>query len=471
MLYFFSGLGGAGTLPLAFILKGLGHDIAWSDRGRDQGQNPAKFARLEKIWPQVYPQDGSGLHALKDRIDAVVPSGSVEPTVPDMKAAQALGLKLVKRPELLASLFNAAHRGVAIAGTSGKTTTTGMCGYLLHALQADPTVMNGGVFRNFEQDNPDCCALVGQSDIFVTECDESDGSIALYRPHIATLTNITLDHKSMAELRALFAAYLARAPQAVVNADDAEAAALLPAYTGQALTYGLDNANARLQARAITLLPEGSRCTVIDTATQMQADLHLRMLGRHNISNALAALGCALLLGYPLDQACAALARFSGIHRRLEVIGQAKGITVIDDFAHNPDKIAASLSALRAFDGRLLILFQPHGFGPIRTMRHELVDSFANHLAANDLLFMPEPFYAGGTVDRSIGAKDLVADLIARGIRAVVGPDRTTLLPHLMAQAQAGDRIIIMGARDDTLADFARAVLAQITAGGCNQPN
>lgn len=462
MMYFFSGLGGAGTLPLAYILKGLGHDIAWSDRGRDQQQNPAKFAYLEKEWPHVFPQDGSGLHALKSQITAIIPSGSVEADIPEIKAAHELGLPIIKRPALLAELFNKAKLGVAIAGTSGKTTTTGMTGFMLRQLGQDPTVMNGGVFRNFTDSNPYCCAMVGQSGVFVTECDESDGSIALYRPQVAVLTNISLDHKSMEELRALFTAYLASAPRAVLNVDDAETAALAAAYKGEAVTFGLTAPEARLYASEVQLLPNGSTCSVRDSKTGRQIVLNLRVLGKHNISNALAALGVAVALDLDLQQATKALADFTGIQRRLEVIGQKNGITVIDDFAHNPDKISASLSALRSFEGRLLVLFQPHGFGPIRTMRRELVESFARHLAIGDKLYMPEPFYAGGTVDRSVTSQHLTDDLIALGVDAQAGPSRDAMAPALLAEARVGDRVIVMGARDDTLADFARKLLTDL---------
>lgn len=460
MLYFFSGLGGAGTLPLAFILKGLGHDIAWSDRGRDRGQNPAKFKALETIWPQAYPQDGSGLHALGNKIAAIIPSGSVEADVPELVAARALNIPLKKRPEMLAELFNAAPTGVAIGGTSGKTTTTGMTGYLLEQLGADPTVMNGGVFRNYKDRNPWCCALVGQSGVFVSEVDESDGTIALYRPKIAVLTNISLDHKSMDELRALFRTYIESAQTAVLNIDDTEVRSL-GARPGD-ITYGLENADARLSAHDITLLPGGSRCLVRDNSNGQQATLSLQVLGKHNISNALAALCVAVSLGHDLQKACMALGSFIGIERRLEVIGTQNGITVIDDFAHNPDKVAASLSALKAFPGRLLIMFQPTGFGPLRFMRHELAASFARHLGPQDKLFMPEPFYAGGTADRTPISVDVVADMKAQGVDATVWDDRSAATASLLAAARPGDRIVVMGARDDTLGDYARGLLAQL---------
>lgn len=462
-MYFFSGIGGAGTLPLAMILQARGEDIAWSDRGFDQGRTPEKFEWISAHWPTHYPQDGSGLHALQDKLTAVIPSGSVEDNVPDVVEAKKLGVPIIKRPALLASLFNSAKRRVAIAGTSGKTTTTGMTGFLLKEAGQDPTVMNGGIFRNYSGAHDYCSALTGQDGTFVIEADESDGSIALYTPDIAVLNNVTFDHKPMDELNRIFAAFLATAPQAVLNLDDPLVTELLKTYSGTALTYALDNKNARLVVEDITLRPDGSDSWLVDTQTGTRHRLSLSQPGRHNIANALAALATVSLLGVSLEKGTALLTGFRGIARRMEVVGQAKGITVIDDFAHNPDKISATLSALRAFPGRLIVMFQPHGFGPLRLMRKELVESFVTHLEAEDEVLMPEPFYAGGTVDRSVSSTHIIADLLQQGVHAKVFPDRASCLPRILATAKTGDRIVVMGARDDSLSDFAREIVSALS--------
>src|SRR5688500_5006150 len=222
--YFFCGIGGSGMLPLACIVRARGAAVAGSDRALDQGRIAAKFDYLRGLGIDLYPQDGSGLTS-QDQI--LVASAAVEDSVPDVQAARRLGLERITRAELLARLFNAAATGIAVGGTSGKSTVTGMIGWILHRAGLAPTVMNGAVMKNFvSPDAPFASALVGAGDLFVSEVDESDGSIALFRPRIAVLNNVSLDHKSMDELRALFGDFLGHAPTAIVNADDAEARAL-----------------------------------------------------------------------------------------------------------------------------------------------------------------------------------------------------------------------------------------------------
>ncbi|HEX7657223.1 MAG TPA: Mur ligase domain-containing protein, partial [Sphingomonas sp.] len=222
--YFFVGIGGSGMMPLAMILAGRGAQVAGSDRGLDAGRVPAKFEALRSLGISLFAQDGSGISSA-DQI--VVASAAVEDTVPDMIAAARIGAARMTRAELLASLFNAAVLPIGVAGTSGKSTVTGMIGWILHAVGLDPTVMNGAVMKNFVRaDAPFASALVGLGDAFVSEVDESDGSIALYRPQIAVLNNVSIDHKSLDELRALFGDFIGHAGQAVINMDNAEGAAL-----------------------------------------------------------------------------------------------------------------------------------------------------------------------------------------------------------------------------------------------------
>jgi len=199
---------------------------------------------------------------------------------------------------------------------------------------------------------------------------------------------------------------------------------------------------------------------VIERATDDRAAVELRVPGRHNVSNALAAIGAVRACGVRLADAAAALGDFTGLRRRLEVVGRAGGVTVIDDFGHNPDKIAATLATLHAFPGRLLVLFQPHGFGPLRTMRAELIACFVQGLTPTDVLILPDPVYYGGTTDRSVGSAEIVAGVAAAGRRAEHVPERAAAGARLLALAQPGDRIVVMGARDDTLSVFAAELLA-----------
>jgi UDP-N-acetylmuramate--alanine ligase len=170
-------------------------------------------------------------------------------------------------------------------------------------------------------------------------------------------------------------------------------------------------------------------------------------------------LATARAAGVPLEEAAAALQEFKGVRRRMEVVGTAKGVTVIDDFAHNPDKIAASLSTLHDFPGRLLVMFQPHGFSPLTKMRQEFVDCFARNLADEDVLIMPEPVYFGGTTTRNVTSADIAEDVRTRGRQALSFADRAACGRALLERAKSGDRIVVMGARDDTLTQFAGELL------------
>jgi UDP-N-acetylmuramate--alanine ligase len=457
--YFFCGVGGSGMLPLAMIVQARGHRIQGSDRSRDQGRTPEKFAWLEAHDVTLHPQDGSGVTSPGQ---IVVATGAVEDTVPDIGAAKAVGARIVTRPELLSQIFNAAPTSIGVAGTSGKSTITGMIAWILHQTGRAPTVMNGAVMKNFvDADHPFASALIGGPDLFVSEVDESDGSIARYDPTVAVVSNISLDHKSMEELRDLFGGFTARARTAVLNLDNPETAALaqsLPA--DRVVSFGLGEEAATLSAHDLEPLPAGIRFDLIVAGSRHPVTLNVP--GAHNVANALAALGAVHAIGVPLDQAVAALETFSGIRRRMEVVGTVNGVTVIDDFAHNPDKIAATLKTLHAFDGRLLILFQPHGFGPLKLMRDEFIDGFAGLMREDDVLLMPEPVYYGGTTDRSVGSEDIASGIRAAGRKAEALPTRHACGDRLIELARPGDRIIIMGARDDTLSTFATGLLGEL---------
>jgi UDP-N-acetylmuramate--alanine ligase len=447
--YFFCGIGGSGMMPLSLIVRGQGHKVSGSDRSLDQGRTSAKFDWLKAEGIGLFPQDGSGVTSANQ---IIVASTAVEDTVPDMQAAVRHGCELMSRADLLAQLFNASDQGIAIAGTSGKSTVTGMTGWIFHALGKDPTVMNGAVMKNFISDEaPFASALVGKGPAFISEVDESDGSIALYRPNIAVLNNIALDHKSMDELRALFTGFLAAAQVAVINADSEEVMALdRPAHS---ITYSIMGVPADLMATEISERPDGVDFLLGDISVSLQTP------GRHNVSNALAALGAAKAAGIDLGEAAKALSGFVGLRRRLEVVGEANDITVIDDFGHNPDKIAATLNALHAFPGRLLLFFQPHGYGPLKLMGNDLARMFRDKMQDEDRLLLCDPVYFGGTTDKSVGSEAIVD---AIGDRAQYFASRDDCASRLVALARPGDRIVVMGARDDTLSQFARDILARL---------
>jgi UDP-N-acetylmuramate--alanine ligase len=446
-------------LPLALILRGLGYQVDGSDRALDQGRTGQKFEFLKARGIGLFAQDGGGV-TRRDQV--LVTSAAIEDTVPDMQAARRLNLPIIRRAELLAEIFNAAALSIAVGGTSGKSTTTGMAGWILHQAGLKPTIMNGAVMKNFAgADNPFASAVVGAGEAFVSEVDESDGSIALYRPRVAVVTNVSLDHKPMEELRTLFRDFVGHAQTPVLNLDNADTRALARVHDN-AITFSLSDIRAQLFAGRIKPAADGIAFELTERDSGARLDVRLRVPGVHNLENALAALGAARAAGIAIGDAVKALECFEGIKRRFEIVGSANGVVVIDDFAHNPDKIAATLSTLHAFPGRLLVLFQPHGFRPLQLMREPLIDCFVQELRDGDVLIMPDPAYYGGTTTRAVTSGDIVAAVAAKGREAFHIAERAACGDKLLALAKPGDRIVIMGARDDTLSEFAASLLQRL---------
>jgi UDP-N-acetylmuramate--alanine ligase len=460
--YFFCGIGGSGMLPLAKILRGRGHEVAGSDRSLDQHRLGDKFEFLRSLGIALHPQDGSGL-TTADQI--LVTSAAIEETVPDVIKADALGCARLTRPQLLAELFNDAAIGIAVGGTSGKSTVTGMIGWILHAVGRDPTVMNGAVMKNFvSAETPFASALVGAGDAFVSEVDESDGSIALYRPKVAVLTNVTLDHKSLEELRHLFRDFASKAETIVLNLDDYETRLLAAALPPErVVTFSFRDEGADLFAQGAGDSGDFWWTAATDRKSGETRTVRVRTPGLHNLQNGLAAIAAAMAAGVSFADSVEALAGFEGLRRRFERIGTGRGVEVIDDFAHNPDKIAATLASARTLGTkRLLLFFQPHGYGPLRIMGDALVSAFAGGMRPEDMLIMSDPVYYGGTTDRSVGSGDIVEGVVRAGRTAEHIPERGRCGDRLVELARPGDRIVIMGARDDTLSQFAHDVLAAL---------
>ncbi|WP_068863024.1 glutamate ligase domain-containing protein [Erythrobacter dokdonensis] len=459
---FFCGIGGSGMLPLAQIAHGLGHEVAGSDRSRDQGRTPEKFAWLEGHGFSLFPQDGSGVTS-PDQV--LVASAAIEDSVPEVARAKELGCDRMSRAELLSTLFNDAGFSIAVGGTSGKSTVTGMIAWILHEGGYDPTVMNGAVMKNFvSPENPFASARIGRPDLFVSEVDESDGSIALYRPTVGVLLNVSLDHKSIEELRVLFGGFVAKAGIAAINLDSPEAGYLVP-RAQECVTFGLRSpqADITIEPESIEQSELGIHAAVIDNRQKEIFPLILPMPGLHNLSNALAAIAAASAAGIGIANAAFALRSFAGLARRFDVTGTSpSGITVIDDFGHNPEKCAATLRTLKASQGRVIAFFQPHGYGPLRQMGNELAKTFARELGPDDITIFSDPVYFGGTVDRSEGSERIVDLINTAGGHAEHIPARADCAERIIDLARPGDRIVVMGARDDTLTEFARSILDRL---------
>jgi UDP-N-acetylmuramate--alanine ligase len=427
--YHLVGVGGIGMSALAQVLLCAGARVGGSDRARDRMPDRAVFARLAAAGVALHAQDGSGV---TPGVDAVVVSTAIEPDNPDLAAAARLGIPVRHRAEILAGLADR-RDCVAVTGTSGKSTVTALLGWILEQAGRDPTVVNGAVCRAWQ--GPDRVGNVrcGRSDWWVVEADESDRSLLHFHPRWAVITNASRDHFSAEETRALFAAFARQ-----VHADVLDAGADPSWRQGFA---------PRAEAGGMLFDYRG-------------IPFRVPMPGRHNAENALTAVVMGERLGIDTETMRAALAGFAGVQRRLERVGAARGVTVLDDYAHNPAKIRAAWEAAAPPDGRLLAVWRPHGYGPLRAMCAPLADAVRDVCRAGDRLWVLPVYDAGGTADRTIGAEALVN---AVGRAAVRAADPDTAVREAAAAARAGDVVLVMGARDPDLPALARRLLAALT--------
>ena len=437
-----AGVAGVGMSALAQALRWSHDRVTGSDRFHDRGQDLPIFAALRGAGIEIVPQDGSAVDA---QTTAVVYSTAIEDQNPDFAAARRAGVPLKHRAAVLAELARG-QTLLAVAGTAGKTTTAGMLGWVLEQLGADPTVINGGALVDWAQArNVGNVRRGGVGAPWVVEVDESDRSLLNFHPEWSILTNISQDHFTLAEVQDLFRQYAARVRTGLVcGAGVAPALGPQPARIIEAL------AQPEWIGNGYEIAWRGCRLAVSPP-------------GAHNALNALLAAELCAQLGFAPDRIAEALARFGGIQRRLERVAAGGPVRVVDDYAHNPAKIAAAWAAVAAPGNRVLGVWRPHGFGPLRTMLEPLANAFANVCRAQDQLWLLPVFDAGGTADRSINSGTLAARLEARGVFVATAPDYEWLGATLAATARAGDTILLMGARDPYLPVFARA-MAERTA-------
>ena len=452
MRYHFSGIAGAGMNPLAQLIRARGHTVQGSDRSFDQGKNRDVAARLTALGIVVKPQDGS---AVTPDLDRFVYSTAVEAETPEVRAARAYGIERVPRPALLAEVVDAGRPGVAIAGTSGKSTITGMVGWLTREAGLPATVLGGAALAG---EGGTGCFLLGAADGPVAaEACESDGTLTGYHAALGLIHNISRDHGEVETLLPQFETFAKRCGRLLVNAASPEAAEVGRAVGAR--TYGaVPGADARLEIASVG----PHRASGVLHVPGGPLALDVPQPGRHNLENGAAAALIALELGLSTATVTALLARFPGVARRFEVIAvTAEGIRVVDDYAHNGEKLRAAITTAQAGADRVLAVFQPHGFGPARFLRPELREMMPRLLRPQDRLCYAEIFYAGGTVARDVSSRMLAEDLPA-AMACGYAPDHRAVVDWLRAQARPGDTVLIMGARDPELPALARAAAAAL---------
>ncbi len=449
----FVGIGGIGMSGIAEVLLNLGYRVQGSDLKASKITK-----RLEDLGATVF--EGQRAENL-DGAEVVVISSAIKPGNPELDAARATGMPVVRRAEMLAELMRL-KSNIAVAGTHGKTTTTTMVATLLDAGGIDPTVINGGIIHAYGSN-----ARMGEGEWMVVEADESDGTFNRLPATIAIVTNIDPEHMehwgTIENLRQGFLDFVSNIPfygLAVCCTDHPEVQALVGRVTDRRITtFGF---NAQADVRAINLHYKAGKAH-FDIA--LQADDRviegcvLPMPGDHNVSNALAAVAVSLHLGMTGDQIRDALAAFGGVNRRFTKVGEVDGVTIIDDYGHHPVEIAAVLRAARqASDGRVIAVHQPHRY----TRLHSLFDDFCTCFNDADVVGIAEVYAAGEQVIEGATRDDLVAGLIRHGhrhARAVTSEDDLERL--VREQARPGDIVVCLGA--GTISAWANGLPARLS--------
>jgi UDP-N-acetylmuramate--alanine ligase len=448
---FFIGIAGTGMSAIAQYLVGIGKNISGSDRYFKPGEFNDTREKLAKEGIHCFEQDGSGINNLTQLI---VVSSAIEDTVPEVQKAIALNIPIIKRSALLSMIANS-KKTIAVAGTSGKSTTSAMLFDILNFAGLQPSIISGAGLVSIIKEGKIGNASVGKGDWLVIEADESDGSIVQYHPEIGLLLNIDKDHQEIDELMQLFGVFKTNTQNLFITNQDNKLSKKLS--LNEAFDFSTDEKSSAF-FKAKNFVQNGLAIQF----TVQNILFTLNTVGKHNMENALAAIATANQIGIDLATCAKALANYEGIYRRHQVIGNKNGVWLIDDYAHNPAKCAASIAACQPIAPKVIAWFQPHGYGPTRFLRNDFVKEIAAVLRPEDEIWMSEIFYAGGTAVKDISANDLINDIEAKNKQAFFIADRNHFVeaasPHLTDNCV----VLLMGARDPTLENFAQQVWQQL---------
>jgi UDP-N-acetylmuramate--alanine ligase len=443
----FAGILGSGMSAVAQYCAWEGLRVTGSDRLLDSLDVKATRDRLAALGCLLFAQDGSGPAR---GADALVVSTAIEETNPDIAAARGRGIPIVHRSDVLAAIVRT-KTTVAVAGTSGKSTVAAMIWEFLDGCGKAPSLITGAGLIRLEERGLIGNAFKGASDILVIEADESDGTCAKYQPYLSVFLNVSKDHKPVAETLEIFKALSRQSTMVIANADDRRLDVL-----GSRVTFGLQGPASFSPDRVLSTSPDIS-------FTKGNAVYKLPLPGDHNLSNLVASLCVCEQFACDKQALVAAVARYKGVQRRFAVTTLPRGITIIDDYAHNPEKIRAVLRTARGFGARVLAIFQPHGFGPTRFLKDDLVAMFAEELTGSDMLFLLPIYYAGGTAQKDVSSGEIAALVAAHGKTVLAPSDRVELIALIKQHASANDAVLLMGARDPSLSALAREIAAALS--------
>jgi len=449
----FVGIGGIGMSGIAEILMDQGFKITGSDRAASDNTD-----RLKELGAHIFI--GHAAENLEPDVDAVVYSSAVPPENPELVEAHRRKIPVIRRAEMLAEVMRLRY-GIGIAGTHGKTTTTSMVSLVLMEGGIDPTVIVGGRLRGLAGSN----ARLGKGDFIVVEADEFDRSFLSITPTIAVLTTLETDHldcyRDLEDIKSAFIQFASKVPFygfVVLCLDEPALQDIMPKLKKKIITYGL-NGQADLQAIDIRHRQHTSTFLVVHNGTDL-GEVTLQIPGKHNVQNALAAIAVGLELGVPFENIAAGVAKFTGVFRRWEVKAEVKGVTIVDDYAHHPTEIKATLAGAKSgWRRRVVCVFQPHLYSRTRDFYDEFGRSFFNA----DVLVLTDVYPAREEPIQGVNG-ELIANAAKEfGHKQVhYVPDKKAVPAFLLSIVQPGDIVITMGAGD--IWRFGEDFIAQLKA-------
>jgi len=430
---------------IASFMAGRGHLIIGSDRLFDRNIVHPLYAVLEKKGITIVPHDGSGMDK---SIDLAVFSTAVEVTQPEVTKARDLGIPVKTRPGYLSDIASE-FKTIAVAGTSGKSTIAGMLAFVMHQLGLEPNYIGGGRVKPFKSPSNAGNSLNGNSNLMVIEACESDDSITHYYPASSIIANLDLDHHAIEKTSVMFETFGSNTREIVViNSDDAN---LMRCRFDKAVTFSVKTSS-QYRAKVIEYQPFRTVFSLHGT------DFILSLPGQYNLYNALPCIALLSEMGIPLNDIAQILPSFSGLDRRFDIHLDTGKHLVIDDYAHNPHKISSLMGFMKTFRHRVCYIFQPHGFGPTRFMKQEYIEVFARNLREEDHLILLPIYDAGGTALRDISSEDLSYAIEGAGKSVEVLHERQALLDRI----NEWDTYVVFGARDETLADYAKEIALRV---------
>ncbi|HMA65588.1 MAG: UDP-N-acetylmuramate--L-alanine ligase [Fibrobacterota bacterium] len=442
----FTGILGSGMSAIAQYLRWDGLKVSGSDRLLASEDTALNRDKLTGMGCNLFNQDGTGIN---ESTEVICISTAIEDTNPEILAAKKFNIPILHRSDVLAAIVSS-KKTIAVAGTSGKSTVTAMIFEFLSYCGKAPSLISGAALKRLEKNGFIGNAFHGTSDLLVIEADESDGTLIKYHPYISVILNVSKDHKPIPELMELFRTLKDHTTLPIVNNDDPllrtldteQSFGILSDATWKADKYILDKLSGTLlvNKRAYTL----------------------NLPGIHNLSNLAAALSVCKLTNCDESKLAEAVPTYEGVARRFTIYTTLNDIVIVDDFAHNPEKIKAAVNAARNLSSTLIAIYQPHGFGPTRFLRDDYVETFKSIFKKGDTLFLLPIYYAGGTAQKDISSQMLIDAMGEFEFSAMAPSNREELLIQLQPVLSKGICILSMGARDPSLGNFALSIKKHI---------